>query len=121
MLLFEKYCAQTSLQQIIIFLVFFSLAQYAKKNGLLRNKGIRAAIGVSVAAVLLIAVFIVYWLIMRKKKGMQSFPPFCLATSFSHVSLPVNKCHYTFFLISKVSGCSSFCPSHLKKKISKVS
>ncbi|KAK4588065.1 hypothetical protein RGQ29_019164 [Quercus rubra] len=44
------------------------LAQYAKKNGLLRNKGIRAAIGVSVAAVLLIAVFIVYWLIMRKKK-----------------------------------------------------
>ena len=73
MLLFEKYCAQTSLQQIIIFLVFFSLAQYAKKNGLLRNKGIRATIGVSVAVVLLIVVFIVYWLIMRKKKGMQSF------------------------------------------------
>nr|POE84963.1 g-type lectin s-receptor-like serine/threonine-protein kinase [Quercus suber] len=44
------------------------LAQYAKKNGLLRNKGIRAAIGVSVAVVLLIAGFIVYRLIMRKKK-----------------------------------------------------
>ncbi|KAL0012557.1 hypothetical protein SO802_007665 [Lithocarpus litseifolius] len=44
------------------------LAQYAKKNGLLRNKGIRAIIGVSVAVVFLIAVFIVYCLIMRKKK-----------------------------------------------------
>ncbi|KAK7852185.1 hypothetical protein CFP56_039842 [Quercus suber] len=87
-------------------------AQYAKKNGLLRNKGIRAAIGVSVAVVLLIAGFIVYRLIMRKKKGMQSFPPICLGTSCSHISLPVNKCHFTFFLISKVSGCSLFCPSH---------
>ena len=89
--------------------VYFSLAQYAKKNGLLRNKGIRATIGVSVAVVLLIAVFIVYWLIRRKKKGNAIFSAllFC-----SHISLPVNKCHFTFFLISKVSGCSSFCPSH---------
>ncbi|KAL4628663.1 hypothetical protein ACB092_05G256500, partial [Castanea dentata] len=46
----------------------FELAQYAKKNGLLRNKGIKAIIGVSIAVLLLIAVFIVYWLIMRKKK-----------------------------------------------------
>ncbi|KAG2689663.1 hypothetical protein I3760_09G148900 [Carya illinoinensis] len=45
-----------------------TLAQYAKKNGLLQNKGKLAILVVSVAVMLLIVASIVCWFIMRKIK-----------------------------------------------------
>ncbi|KAF5475560.1 hypothetical protein F2P56_007356 [Juglans regia] len=45
-----------------------TLAQYAKKNGLLQNKGKLAILVISVALMLFIVASIVYWFIMRKIK-----------------------------------------------------
>ncbi|KAF5475543.1 hypothetical protein F2P56_007342 [Juglans regia] len=45
-----------------------TLAQYAKKNGLLQNKGKLAILVVSITVILLIVASTVYWFIMRKKK-----------------------------------------------------
>nr|POE93116.1 g-type lectin s-receptor-like serine/threonine-protein kinase rks1 [Quercus suber] len=47
------------------------LAQYAKKNGLTWKKRTWAIIGVSVAVMLLLVVSIVYWLIIRTKRGKR--------------------------------------------------
>ncbi|XP_041025372.1 G-type lectin S-receptor-like serine/threonine-protein kinase At1g11410 [Juglans microcarpa x Juglans regia] len=50
-----------------------TLAQYAKKNGLLQNKKKLAILVVAVALMLLIVAFIMYWFIMRKiKKKRQN-------------------------------------------------
>nr|XP_023920000.1 G-type lectin S-receptor-like serine/threonine-protein kinase At1g11410 isoform X1 [Quercus suber] len=59
------------------------LAQYAKKNGLTRKTRMLAILGVSVV-VMVLAVSIVYWLVMRKKMGKQ----WKITDSYGACSLP---------------------------------
>ncbi|KAL4628640.1 hypothetical protein ACB092_05G254700 [Castanea dentata] len=47
------------------------LAQYAKKNGLARKTRMLAILGVPVALMVLFVVSIVYWLVMKKKRGKR--------------------------------------------------
>nr|POF00742.1 g-type lectin s-receptor-like serine/threonine-protein kinase [Quercus suber] len=58
------------------------LAQYAKKNGLTRKTRMLAILGVSVV-VMVLAVSIVYWLVMRKKMGKWK-----ITDSYGACSLP---------------------------------
>ena len=54
--------------------IFLTLAQNAKKNGLHRKKAMWAILGVFATIMfLLVGISIVYWLVMRKKKGKQVF------------------------------------------------
>ena len=59
---------------IYIFFFFSTLAQYAKKNGLARKTRMLAILGVPVAVMVFFGVSIVYWLVMKKKRGKQVFP-----------------------------------------------
>ncbi|KAG6670534.1 hypothetical protein I3843_Q057400 [Carya illinoinensis] len=67
-----------------------TLAQYAKKNGLLQNRGKLAILVVSVAVMLLIVASIVYWFIMRKIKEKRQnkyiFSDTSAATTFEESS-----------------------------------
>jgi hypothetical protein len=60
--------------------IFLLSAQYAKKNGVMQSKRMVAILVVCIGLMLLLVVSIAYWLVMRKKKGMQnvfhSFPLF---------------------------------------------
>ncbi|KAE8008638.1 hypothetical protein FH972_005130 [Carpinus fangiana] len=47
------------------------LAQYAKKNGLMQSKSMVVILVVSIGLMLLLVVSIVYWLVMRRKKGIM--------------------------------------------------
>ncbi|KAF5475544.1 hypothetical protein F2P56_007341 [Juglans regia] len=67
-----------------------TLAQYAKKNGLLQNKGKLAILVVSVAVILLIVASIVYWFIIRKikekRQSKYTFSNTSAAASFEESS-----------------------------------
>ena len=47
------------------------LAQFAKKNGLTQKKRMLTILGVSVAVMFLLVVSVVYWFVMKKKKGKE--------------------------------------------------
>jgi hypothetical protein len=63
-----------------VIIIFLLSAQYAKKNGVMQSKRMVAILVVCIGLMLLLVVSIAYWLVMRKKKGMQnvfhSFPLF---------------------------------------------
>ena len=61
-----------------VIIIFLLSAQYAKKNDLMQSKSMVAILVVSIGLMLFLVVSIAYWLVMRRKKGMQnvfhSFP-----------------------------------------------
>ena len=57
-----------------IYIYISTLAQYAKKNGLARKTRMLAILGVPVVVMVVFVVSIVYWLVMKKKRGKQVFP-----------------------------------------------